>query len=625
MAWFSRQRGWIVAGLVLVGAVARADDGSSVTVRAPRPTADGQTRTAIDLSTRRLEAEHLGDVLRSAPGALALDFGGVLATTTISLRGGTAAQAPVLLDGVPLGSPAGGGLDLSVVPAALLSQVLVERGSDARLGAAAMSGAIELQPARTTRLLLTAGSLGTFGASASLSHDFATTQAVWRTTLALDARQSAGDFLYHRDPTPEVAGNDPLVTMTRANNDALLRSALVQVERRAPAGRLSAFAFGTWTDRGLPGPIYSPTPTTRQDERTLVADLGWHTSTLDLPLFVRTGALETTGGDALTYAGTQTFLDLGMKPQYAHPLGPLELRVSGLAGGEKFDGTQHGHHQRLRGGLGLELAREAGRVTGSLAGRVELWGNALGLLPRLGGSVHVAKDTFLYANVGGGFRPPSFGELYYSSGPILPNPDLLPERSWTADLGARFTRPGTHLALTANGALFGGLYEDEIIYELFSGSRAKPFNLGRARTLGLEGELRASLADGRLAGLGTTVGLTLLDATNLVPGVNSYGNDLPYRPRARVDARLDYARSRVRASVGVDWTSEAFSNTANTRSVAPFADVRASLGLRLAGDAWLSVEVRNALDVTDRFCLEGYPLPGRVVLAHLAWLPKEAR
>ncbi len=616
------QLGWLVVALV-AASPARADDQNSLTIRAPRPAADGQTRTKVELESRRLEAEHLGDVLRSVPGALALDFGGVLATTTISLRGGTADEAAVLLDGVPLGSPAGGGLDLSLVPAALLSQVLVERGADARLGAAAMSGAIELTPAKSSRALLTAGSLGTFGASASLARDFVTDAAWWRATIALDARRSAGDFVYHRDPTPETAGDDPLVTMRRANNDATIRSVLVRVERRAPEGKLSGFAFGTWTDRGLPGPIFSPTPTARQDEKTLVADLDWRTKTLELPLFARTGFLDATGGDAVTLSGEQTYLDVGTKPAYARPLGPLLLRLSGLAGGERFDGTYHGHHTRWRGGLGVEIARERGRLTGSLAGRVEMWGNAVGLLPRLGASVAIERGLYLYANVGGGFRPPSFGELYYSAGPILPNPDLLPERSWTADLGARYQRPGTRLDLEANGALFAGLFQDQIIYEMFSGSLVKPFNLGQARTVGVEGEARASLGEGPLKGLGASTALTLLTATNLVPGPNSYGNDLPYRPRARVDGRLTYARGRVRASAGVDWTAQAFTNTANTRSVAPFLDVRASLGVRVVADAWLSVEVRNALDVTDRACLEGYPLPGRVVLAHLGWIPEE--
>ncbi len=302
------QLGWLVVALV-AASPARADDQNSLTIRAPRPAADGQTRTKVELESRRLEAEHLGDVLRSVPGALALDFGGVLATTTISLRGGTADEAAVLLDGVPLGSPAGGGLDLSLVPAALLSQVLVERGADARLGAAAMSGAIELTPAKSSRALLTAGSLGTFGASASLARDFVTDAAWWRATIALDARRSAGDFVYHRDPTPETAGDDPLVTMRRANNDATIRSVLVRVERRAPEGKLSGFAFGTWTDRGLPGPIFSPTPTARQDEKTLVADLDWRTKTLELPLFARTGFLDATGGDAVTLSGEQTYLD----------------------------------------------------------------------------------------------------------------------------------------------------------------------------------------------------------------------------------------------------------------------------------------------------------------------------
>lgn len=599
---------------------ARADE-PAVTVRAERPAADGQASTRLDLAARRTESLHLGNLVGGVPGALALDFGGILATTTVSLRGGTADQAVVLLDGVPLGSPAGGGLDLALVPAALLEGVVIERGSDARLGAGAMGGAIQLSPAKGTRLLLTGGSQQTLGLSGSLSREVAGPDAVWTLCAAADARRSAGDFTFHRDPTPEIAGNDAPRTLSRANNDATLRSLLLRAERRSDAGTLGALAFGTWSERGLPGPMYSLTPLARQDEKSVAAQLSWKSGRLELPLFARLGALGIANGDAVTLSGRQHFSDVGLRPSWREPLGTWILGASGLVAREDFEGTQHGIHARARAGLGLELSRDRGTVTGSVALRAEAWGPAIGLLPRAGGSVHLAKGLVAYANAGGGFRPPSFGELFYAAGPVLPNPDLRPERSWSGDLGLRLDRPGERSTLTGAVTGYAGLYDDVIVYELFSGSRAKPFNLGRARTAGVEAEARLKLDGGALQGLGGGVSATYLRTTNLVPGPNTFGRDLPYRPRTRASFHLDFERDRVRASTGLDWTGEAFANRADTRSVASFADVRGSLSVRLGGDVWLSAEVRNALDVVDRACLEGYPLPGRVFLAHLAWLP----
>lgn len=599
---------------------ARADE-TGVTVVAERPVADGQTTSRLDLSARRAETLHLGQLVASVPGALALDFGGLLATSTVSLRGGNADQAAILLDGIPLGSPAGGGLDLSLVPSALLDGLTLARGSDGRLGAAAMGGAIELKPATGTRAVLTAGSLDTLGLSAGTSHTFTARDASWSLSAAADLRRSGGGFVYHRDPTPEVAGNDAPTTLRRDNNDATIGSLLLRAERLSETGRLRLTAFGSGSTRGLPGPIYSPTPTARQDERSLSAQVAWRGASLELPVFARVGTLTTTSGDAWVASGTQAFEDLGTKPSYRWSLGPATLALSGLAGVEHFRGAAHGEHARFRGGLGAELAKERGTLTGSVSARAEWWGGAFGLLPRAGGSARLARGLYAYANAGGGFRPPSFGELYYAAGPVLPNPELQPERSWSGDLGLRLDRTNVAgVELSGSIATFAGSYDDVIVYELFSGSRAKPFNLGRARTTGVEVELALKSA----AGLSIGASGTLLFATNLVEGANTYGNDLPYRPRTRAEGHVEYTHDRVHARAAAAWTAEAYANRANTRTIPSFVDVSASAGIRLAGDAWLSAEVRNALGVTDRACIEGYPLPGRIVLAHLSWTPASA-
>jgi iron complex outermembrane receptor protein len=295
--------------------------------------------------------------------------------------------------------------------------------------------------------------------------------------------------------------------------------------------------------------------------------------------------------------------------------------LSGLVGNERFRGTAHGDHGRWRAGLGAGVVKDTGHWTADVSLRAEWWGGALGLLPRAGGSVRVGRGVTLFGNAGGGFRPPSFGELYYAAGPVLPNPDLRPERSWSGDLGLRVDRPADDLAVTASLSTFAGLYDDVIVYELFSGSRAKPFNLGRARTLGLEAEASMRQRRGPLEGLGVAVSATLLQATNLVEGPNTLGNDLPYRPRTRASTHVTYERGPLRTRAGADWTGEAFANRANTRTIEPFADVNGSVSVALVGDLRLGAELRNALDVTDRACIEGYPLPGRVLLAHLSWEP----
>lgn len=592
------------------------------TVRASRPNADGQTKTRIETRDHAGEARHAGTLAAEAPGALTLDFGGPLASSTLSLRGGSADQVAVFIDGVPLGSPSGGGVDLSRIPAALLSGVEVQRGADARLGASAMGGSLRLEPVQGTRVVLTAGSLRTGGLSASHVLELDGQDSLWRVTAAADVRSSRGDFGYSRDPTPEIIGNDALIPLGRANNDALLGSALARVERHAEDQAMTGLVLFTAGERGLPGPIYSPTPDTRQRDWALLTQLGWSTPGIRVPAFVRTGQTTTFEASSGESRDRQTFVDIATSPSFTLPLDFAEVRIDALAGHERFRGESHGERERTRAGAGVVVAQESGRWSGSFALRGEVWGDAWSVVPRAGGRVRLTRGLSLHANAGAGFRPPSFSELYFSEGPLLPNPDLVAERAWSGDLALSFTGTADAISWDAQTTLFGGLYEDTIIYELFSGTRAKPFNLAGSRALGVEAEVKVSPAHGPLRPLRVTLTGSWLNTRSLVEGANAWHKTLPYRPEWRGKIRAAWQTDTVRAAIDFASTSSAWANRANTRLVDGFRDLAASAGVRLFHSFWLGAEVRNALDHRDRAVIEGYPLPGRLVFAHLSWEPE---
>src|SRR5207248_10835261 len=100
------------------------------------------------------------------PGVTVHALGGPGQAATLSLRGASADQSKVLLDGIPLQGPGGGAIDLSTLPATLLERLVVSRGVlGAQFGAGALGGAVELLP-RTARQRLSGGmqvSGGSFG------------------------------------------------------------------------------------------------------------------------------------------------------------------------------------------------------------------------------------------------------------------------------------------------------------------------------------------------------------------------------------------------------------------------------------------------------------------------------
>src|SRR5205814_8371081 len=117
----------------LAAAVARAQEpGETIEVRGERP--EGSPRapaaqaTAIDVRQYAGAVRTTSERLEAAAGVSVHAVGGPGQTATLSLRGGTADQSLVLLDGIPLQGPGGGAIDLATVPATLLERITVTRG-----------------------------------------------------------------------------------------------------------------------------------------------------------------------------------------------------------------------------------------------------------------------------------------------------------------------------------------------------------------------------------------------------------------------------------------------------------------------------------------------------------------
>src|SRR5207237_516086 len=177
------------------------------------------------------EVRSVAEMLSASPGVSLHALGGPGQATTLSLRGASADQSLVLLDGIPLHGPGGGAVDLATLPASLLDRLVVSRGVlGAQFGAGALGGVVELVPrrARTDRLVgdarLSAGSFGTFGASGSVSVPWS---GQGGGLLALEMDRTAGNFPYDQQLTPEIGGA-PYYEFNRENADSRRGAALIR-------------------------------------------------------------------------------------------------------------------------------------------------------------------------------------------------------------------------------------------------------------------------------------------------------------------------------------------------------------------------------------------------------------
>lgn len=179
---------------------------------------------------------------------------------------------------------------------------------------------------------------------------------------------------------------------------------------------------------------------------------------------------------------------------------------------------------------------------------------------RAGLNYALSAQREIYANISSGFRVPTISQLYGSTvsptGTVLPNPDLVPEKSWNQEIGLRAKGELLDVALDMDVAYFqidrkdfilntGGQYQTDPVTEQYQ-------NIGGVRNRGVELGVQT---DSQLAWSGD-LAYTYLDAKftkndsywmsmgvrGSLPSVlyNNTGNVVPRTPKHRMNLSTRY-------------------------------------------------------------------------------------
>ena len=161
MAMEARIRGWAVAGLLLAAfpQSAKAQESKRVdpvVVTATRiETPAAEVGVAVSVVTeedfRTYHYATVDEALRSVPGLEIRRSGSLGKTTSITIRGATANQVQVLVDGVRVKSPTTGQAELSDISPDLIERIEILRGPQSALyGADAIGGVVNIITRRGT-------------------------------------------------------------------------------------------------------------------------------------------------------------------------------------------------------------------------------------------------------------------------------------------------------------------------------------------------------------------------------------------------------------------------------------------------------------------------------------------
>jgi vitamin B12 transporter len=636
-----------------------------VVVTAPRVTenqalAPTSFATVIDAARHTEQVETVADALAESVGVTVRRFGGLGAFSTVSIRGSSANQVQVYLDGIPLSRARNETVNLGDLPLDSLERIDVYRGTvPVEFGSGAIGGVVNLvtkppSVAPTTEASASYGSFSTRKVLAAHSEQLHGVDLLAYVTYL----GSNGDFPFLNDHGTPLNRSDDFID-TRHNNsfnsvDALLKAGY----SIAPGLRVDLTSETFYKDQGVPGISQHQSDTASLgDLRTVnylrLRSTQWLDEALDVTgtLFgqyeradfsdpnhdLSTGAQErndhttVVGGNVLgTYYVTahhalSWFSELSSErfspynalaqppnqPDQTRLQSSLALQDVAVFLNDRLQLVPTVRYQHLDDTTSATFSPANEPSGPSQSHHRNLWS------PSIGAQVLPSQWITLRGNIGYFERAPNFSELFGNGGSVIGNGNLNPESGINRDVGFILTGVFPPLeALRVEYAYFNNDINDVIIFR-DNGTRAtKAFNTGAARIRGDELSVNAT-------GLGhvrLTVDYTYQDAQNRSTANNGHyvGNQLPGRPADELYTRLEVFNSRGKLFYEFNYVSGNYLDELNFLPV-PSRDVH-SLGwsLQVLPALTLSFEARNITDnqVSD---VGGFPLPGRSYFGRVAF------
>jgi len=568
------------------------------------------------------------EILEEIPGIRIQRYGGLDTFSTASLRGSSADQVSVYLDGLPLPSGEGGGVDLALLPTEGIERIEVYRGgSPILLGTSSMGGVISLwtkkgEGKRKTHFTSSYGSFNTLKTSLFQSQGFPSS----RYAAGYEWTRSDGDFSYQDDNGTFLNPEDDR-TVSRLNNELSRHNLFVNVSRDLGEGSLELQETFLREDRGVPG-LGTLTSET--------ADLSTTRSATRLQWKNRWREGHLTVGPFFQYQ-KQQFSDLeggiglgredndndtyryGLEAASSQPWGSHQRWTLAVAySGEQFlpeDFTNPNDAPKsARNGVSLGLEDEILLVGERLLFNPSLRTEHLqsdfsdsnhtshSLSGKIGLSFRPLQKITFKTNLARAYRIPSFSELFGDRGTFLGNPNLKDEKGLNWDIGTRLETG----SLRVEVLYFLNHARDLIQIVQTSQRTARAENLSAARIQGVE----TSVSFSPLEWLDLKGNQTweLARDTSGLPGRD--GKLLPSRPIHDLHLEGGARNRRGRLFTTLEFLDDNFLDTQNVVRVDHRIFLGAGILLHATKRILASVEAKNLLN--DRvFDILGFPLPGR--------------
>ncbi len=536
---------------------ARAPDLVVTATRLPAPASAVPAATTVlqgdDLRARGVV--QLLDALREVPGITVVQTGSYGAVASVFMRGGESDYVKVLLDGVPLNLP-GGGVDFANLTTADLDRIEVVRGPASVLyGADAMSGVIQLFTRRASERgsVEISGDGGTFGSSDFTSHvDLNSTRWAWSATGTRQA--SDGTYAFNSGYRNAVGSTRIAFDGGDAGSAALDLRYGDGITHFPTDGSGNAVDHNQFTEeRNVAASLHAARAVARRSSLHLLGyamrERDGYTNRSDTPA-------DTTGFDFIEDRGVIAWrrggdlrFDWHARPDATLSAGigaeretddEHDVGVSNFGDGASTDTTALAGARTTRDGYVQLLAAPVRPVSLQLGARVDD-NSAFGTFGTWRGGVswQIVPGGRVWASAGTAFKAPTFSQLTAHSAYETGNPDLAPERSTNAEIGAETWTSDECWRVGITG--FWQRFRDLIQYVNAPPGDPTYTNLGGANSRGLEATVfwRATHRF-TLSAQGTWLHTEVTDTGVASSLSDEAGQSLIRRPAFAASATLEY-------------------------------------------------------------------------------------
>lgn len=563
----------------------------------------------------------ISDVFQLVPGVFIKDYGGIGGVKSISVRGGSAAQTLVLLDGIPLNTAQNGQVDLSMIPASFIQSTTVQRGgSSAKDGANALSGVVNFQlklpSLAQTSVRLHGGSFDEWRINGSSSAPLSSSITLGG---AVELMGTSGAYPIAVDYDSER------IIVNRANGDVRNVGGMLRFQY---GNDLSIDVIGRAVERGIPGAIVSGslgTPLARLNENDVLSMFKQHSKLgryweLELLGSVRFLNQQYKDPSAL-WAGSNGIDDTyktrdGMVSASAlfdhHHIrlsNTVRFGYTDLFGNNLIDqNAQRVHRSTLSFSSNYEHQEVVLRTFQTNAGvRVDVLSDiGSAFSANLGVRNALTEKFIVRSSWSYNFRPPSFNELYYLN---YGSKNLKAERSHTLNAGTGYS-PTSWLSVEADA--FAMFTNNLIVSVPINPVVTSAQNVGVARTLGLEVKANANLFANDVVHV--VWSYTLQDARDATGRAYVDGTPIPYVPQELFNVSIFYDDDVWFGNLRWNYTGFRFSQLGGeyTSLLPSYHILGGSLGIHASG-AVSKTDVRLQVDnlFNARYdIVRGFPMPG---------------